>query len=77
MKVEAKKIDSGSEAFVGQNEAKSASFENFKFAVEHDPKEEYIAKNTEFVQHDSVMDTLAHKKEKEAQKQAEAKKAAE
>ena len=53
---------------MGQNEAKSASFENFKFAVEHDPKEEYIAKNTEFVQHDSVMDTLAHKKEKEAQK---------
>jgi len=58
---------SDSEPFVGQKEAKQASFENFKFAVDHDPKEEYIAK-TEFLQHDSIMDTVAHRKEIEAKK---------
>lgn len=56
------------ESFVGQKEAKQASFENFKFAVDHDPKEEYITKNIEFLQHDSIMDTVEHRKEIEAKK---------
>lgn len=59
------KIGGEPAAFEGQNESKQASFENFKFAVEHDSKEEYISK-TEFLQHDSIMDTVAHKKEIEA-----------
>lgn len=33
------------EAFAGQKEAKQASYDSFKFAVDHDPKEEYLAKN--------------------------------
>ena len=43
------KVDDG-QAFVGQSEAKAAAFETFKFAADHDPKDDYISK-TDYVQH--------------------------
>ena len=52
--VEKKATAEETEAFKGQAEAKAASFDSFKFAVEHDPKDAYISQ-TDYVQHkDSI-----------------------
>jgi len=37
------------EAFSGQKESKQAAYDSFKFAVEHDPKDDYLKSN--FLQH--------------------------
>ena len=60
------------QAFEGQKEAKQASYDSFKFAVDHDPKEEYIAKNNFLQNKDQIAlkeDTpVAAPKKEEAKK---------
>ena len=55
-------------------DAKNAAYEAFNTAVLNDPKAEYVTKSLdagELLQRDSIMDTVAHKKEQEAKKHEE------
>lgn len=49
-KVEKKEKIEDIQAFVGQNEAKQAAYETFKFAADHDPKDDYLSK-ADYIQH--------------------------
>jgi len=52
-------------------DAKAASYEAFNTAIANDPKAEYIKSSLdagELLQRDSIMDTVAHRKEQEAKK---------
>lgn len=49
-KVEKKEKIDDIQAFVGQNEAKQAAYETFKFAADHDPKDDYLSK-ADYIQH--------------------------
>lgn len=55
-------------------DAKTASYEAFNTAILNDPKADYVKSSLdsgELLQRDSIMDTVAHKKELEAKKQQE------
>ena len=55
-------------------DAKNAAYEAFNTAVLNDPKADYVRESLdrgELLQHDSIMDTVAHKKEQEAKKHEE------
>merc|ERR1711937_346761 len=55
-------------------DAKNAAYEAFNTAILNDPKADYVRESLdrgELLQHDSIMDTVAHKKEQEAKKHEE------
>ena len=63
--VEAAKVHESS------TDAKTAAYEAFNTAILNDPKADYVKGSLdagELLQRDSIMDTVAHKKEQEAKK---------
>lgn len=66
-----KKEETAKTVHEGTTDAKSAAYEAFNTAVLNDPKADYVRGSLdagELLQRDSIMDTVAHKKEQEAKK---------